>query len=265
MAGHQWRRLRRPGRHHRQAGLPVLARRGRHLAVADDAVARRRLGLRRHRLPRRPPGAWHPGRPGPADRRGRPAGPAGAARPGAQPHQHRAPLVRRGARRPRQRRTGTTTCGPTRRPTAGRRTTGWPRPAHRPGPWTTGQRPVLPAQLPAQPAGPELVGTRRSTRSSGRSCGSGSTAGVAGFRIDVAHGLYKDAELRDNPPAAGEQPADRPVRPGPGVQRQPAGVATGCSGTGARSPRAIPAPRLLLGETWVGDLAALAAYYGHGR
>ncbi|HEY1616323.1 MAG TPA: alpha-amylase family glycosyl hydrolase, partial [Streptosporangiaceae bacterium] len=26
--------------------------------------------------------------------------------------------------------------------------------------------------------------------------------GVAGFRIDVAHGLYKDAELRDNPPDA---------------------------------------------------------------
>src|ERR1700751_240004 len=27
--------------------------------------------------------------------------------------------------------------------------------------------------------------------------------GVAGFRIDVAHGLYKDAQLRDNPPLIG--------------------------------------------------------------
>ena len=30
--------------------------------------------------------------------------------------------------------------------------------------------------------------------------------GVAGFRIDVAHVIVKDAELRDNPPA---DPGDR--------------------------------------------------------
>ena len=33
--------------------------------------------------------------------------------------------------------------------------------------------------------------------SSSRSCGSGSTAGVDGFRIDVAHGLAKDPEMPD--------------------------------------------------------------------
>ena len=32
--------------------------------------------------------------------------------------------------------------------------------------------------------------------------------GIAGFRIDVAHGIVKDRELRDNPPA---EPGDSPV------------------------------------------------------
>ena len=32
--------------------------------------------------------------------------------------------------------------------------------------------------------------------------------GVAGFRIDVAHGIVKDRELRDNPPAHRGRPAE---------------------------------------------------------
>ena len=32
--------------------------------------------------------------------------------------------------------------------------------------------------------------------------------GIAGFRIDVAHGIVKDRDLRDNPPAG---PGDPPV------------------------------------------------------
>src|SRR5439155_25549794 len=32
--------------------------------------------------------------------------------------------------------------------------------------------------------------------------------GVAGFRVDVANGLYKDAELRDNPPLDGDDPLE---------------------------------------------------------
>ena len=35
--------------------------------------------------------------------------------------------------------------------------------------------------------------------------------GVAGFRIDVAHGLYKDKLLRDNPPADDDDLARQPV------------------------------------------------------
>jgi alpha-glucosidase len=85
--------------------------------------------------------------------------------------------------------------------------------------------------------------------------------GVAGFRIDVAHGLYKDAQLRDNPPLTGDSPLEgrfglRPVynsnRPEThGVYRAWRRIADGYT-----------PPRLLLGETWVGDLAKLGSYYG---
>ncbi len=85
--------------------------------------------------------------------------------------------------------------------------------------------------------------------------------GVAGFRIDVANGLYKDAELRDNPPLGDGGPMDgvfglrfvynnnRPETHG--VYRDWRKIAESYS----------PA-RLLLGETWVPDAERLAAYYG---
>jgi alpha-glucosidase len=86
--------------------------------------------------------------------------------------------------------------------------------------------------------------------------------GVAGFRIDVAHGLYKDAGLRDNPP----------LPPGGGQldgrfgQRQVFSANRPQTHAVYRDWRAIAesyAPaRLLLGETWIGDLDRLAAYYG---
>ena len=86
--------------------------------------------------------------------------------------------------------------------------------------------------------------------------------GIAGFRIDVAHGLYKDAMLRDNPPADGDGPLagrfglqavyneNRPEVHG--LYRHWRGVAD-----------SYDPPRLLLGETWVGDVAQLASFYGH--
>jgi alpha-glucosidase len=88
--------------------------------------------------------------------------------------------------------------------------------------------------------------------------------GVAGFRIDVAHGLYKDARLRDNPPLpAGASPLEgrfglRPVynanRPETHeVYRDWRKLADGYS-----------PPRLLLGETWVPDATRLASFYGAG-
>ncbi|HUL25149.1 MAG TPA: alpha-amylase family glycosyl hydrolase [Streptosporangiaceae bacterium] len=87
--------------------------------------------------------------------------------------------------------------------------------------------------------------------------------GIAGFRIDVAHGLYKDAALRDDPPATASDrignrfglvqvhSANQPESHQ--VYRDWRVIAESCS-----------PPRLLLGETWVGDLAAMAAFHGHG-
>jgi alpha-glucosidase len=84
--------------------------------------------------------------------------------------------------------------------------------------------------------------------------------GIAGFRIDVAHGLYKDAGLRDNPPLTGDSGdgrfglrqvynANRPETHD--VYRTWREIAAG-----------YQPPGLLLGETWVHDFDALAAFYG---
>ncbi len=85
--------------------------------------------------------------------------------------------------------------------------------------------------------------------------------GAAGFRIDVAPGLYKDAELRDNPlldtpnPLAGAYGlrfvynTNRPETHG--VYRDWRKIAESYS----------PA-RLLLGETWVDGPGKMAEYYG---
>ncbi len=85
--------------------------------------------------------------------------------------------------------------------------------------------------------------------------------GVAGFRIDVAHGLYKDALLRDNPPLEEDNPLAgrfglRPVYSANQPQthqiyRHWRAIADGYS------PQ-----RLLLGETWVDAADLLARFYG---
>jgi alpha-glucosidase len=84
---------------------------------------------------------------------------------------------------------------------------------------------------------------------------------VAGFRIDVAHGLYKDAQLRDNPPLVGGGRLDgafglRPVY----SSNRPETHAV--YRDWRRLADSYPRPRLLLGETWVGDLGRMASYYG---
>jgi alpha-glucosidase len=88
--------------------------------------------------------------------------------------------------------------------------------------------------------------------------------GIAGFRIDVAQGLYKDAELRDDPPPP----------PGPQTRLNSRfGLAQVYSANRPqahavfRDWRAIAEtyapPRLLLGETWVADQARMAAFHGN--
>ena len=86
--------------------------------------------------------------------------------------------------------------------------------------------------------------------------------GVAGIRIDVAHGLVHDRELRDNPPAGpkdgetlrriGQFPKYSLNRPEVlDIYRAWRTLADG-----------YDPPRLLLGETYVVDLGRLAEFYG---
>ena len=88
--------------------------------------------------------------------------------------------------------------------------------------------------------------------------------GISGFRIDVAHGIVKDARLRDNPLAtADDHPQARALgqlhefnmnRPEVhDLLRRWRAIADGY----AHEP-------ILLGETWVPDLRALMAFYGDG-
>jgi alpha-glucosidase len=88
--------------------------------------------------------------------------------------------------------------------------------------------------------------------------------GVAGFRIDVAHGIVKDRELRDNPAAReddvvqyrrmGQRPEFSMLRPDVhDVFRR-----------WRRLSDAYDGDRVLVGETWVHDVEMLAAYYGTG-
>jgi alpha-glucosidase len=86
--------------------------------------------------------------------------------------------------------------------------------------------------------------------------------GIAGFRIDVAHGIVKDRELRDNPPA---EPADAEQGRQSGLRQEFSQNRPEVhevfrrwrSLANAESP-----PRVLIGETWVLDLERMAAFYG---
>jgi alpha-glucosidase len=77
--------------------------------------------------------------------------------------------------------------------------------------------------------------------------------GIAGFRIDVAHGIVKDRELRDNPdPAVSTYNANRDdVHE---VLRR-----------WRRVVDEYEPARVLLGETWVMELDRLARFYGSGE
>ena len=85
--------------------------------------------------------------------------------------------------------------------------------------------------------------------------------GIAGFRIDVAHALYKDRELQDDPPA-GNVPAafshfgllekhSKNQDDVHDVYRRWRKIASD-----------YDPERLLVGETWVDDMSQLASFYG---
>ena len=88
--------------------------------------------------------------------------------------------------------------------------------------------------------------------------------GVAGFRIDVAQGIVKDRELRDNPPATaddapqvqlyGQRAIYNMERPEVhDVLRRWRSLANGYS-----------PPRVLIGETYVLDIRSMGRFYGQG-
>ncbi len=83
--------------------------------------------------------------------------------------------------------------------------------------------------------------------------------GVAGFRIDVAHGLYKDDRLRDDPPADPGPFSGRGLRQVYSANRPETHSVYRRWRSAAEG---YDPPRLLLGETWVGDPDELASYYG---
>jgi alpha-glucosidase len=86
--------------------------------------------------------------------------------------------------------------------------------------------------------------------------------GVAGFRIDVAHGIVKDRELRDNPDAT-EEDNEHLRRLG---QRPVFSMNRPEVHDVLRRWREVSDPYdgILVGETYVHDLEALAAFYGNG-
>ena len=89
--------------------------------------------------------------------------------------------------------------------------------------------------------------------------------GIAGFRIDVAHGLVKDRDLRDNTPYRDGDPVwverfgtwgDRSMHQ-PGTHDVFRSWRQLCDGY---QPR-----RILVGETYVRDVESMASYYGSGE
>jgi alpha-glucosidase len=86
--------------------------------------------------------------------------------------------------------------------------------------------------------------------------------GVAGIRIDVAHGLYKDSLLRDNPVAKDESPLDSRFGFSPVYSANRPQTHAVYRDWRRIADRYAP-PKLLLGETWTGDYGKLARFYGH--
>jgi alpha-glucosidase len=86
--------------------------------------------------------------------------------------------------------------------------------------------------------------------------------GIAGFRIDVAHGIVKDRALRDNP-AATEDDAETLRRIG---QRQEFSMNRPEVHDVLRRWRTVADPyeAVLIGETYVHELERLMGFYGNG-
>ena len=244
---------------------PAVARCRGDLARSDHGVAERRLGLRRRRLRRRRSRARHARRCRRADRGGVEARHPRAPRPRSESHERPAPVVRRRE-----------VVAATR---AHRDWYVWadPKPdGSFPNNWTMAFDPRQPAWtfdeasgqyylnqfLPSQP---DLNWWNEEVRDAFDAIlRFWFDRGVAGFRIDVAHSVIKDRELRDNPPATpddhwyvqmmGQRSVYNACRPEVhDVLRRWRKLA-----------ESYDPPRVLIGETYVLEPEAFASFYGDG-
>ena len=179
-------RARRPGAtsdrcrhaawHHRPPRPPGVAGGGRAVGVALLPLPDGRLRLRRQRLLRHRPDLRHPRRSRRTGRRGTPPRPAGDARLGAQPHERRAPVVRREPSRSHQPQGRLVRVARRSRPPTG---TPRSRRATPPGSSTSRAGSTTCATSPC--TSPTSSGTRpRSRRRCTTRCGSGSTGASTG-------------------------------------------------------------------------------------
>ena len=86
--------------------------------------------------------------------------------------------------------------------------------------------------------------------------------GVAGFRIDVAHGIVKDWKLRDNPRATANDPPWLSALGQPQVYNMNRPEVHDVLRRWRRIADTYEPRRVLVGETWAPNLAELAAYHG---
>jgi len=88
--------------------------------------------------------------------------------------------------------------------------------------------------------------------------------GVAGFRIDVAHMIVKDRDLRDNPPASAADPVLAQLRGQRSVYNSNRPEVHDVHRRWRRIADEYDPPRLLVGETFVDRVEELIPFYGRG-
>jgi alpha-glucosidase len=88
--------------------------------------------------------------------------------------------------------------------------------------------------------------------------------GVAGFRIDVAHGIVKDRELRDNPVATPDDPPHVRAHGQRNVYNMERPEVHEVLRRWRTLANTYTPPRILLGETYVLDVRTMGLFYGKG-
>ncbi len=88
--------------------------------------------------------------------------------------------------------------------------------------------------------------------------------GVAGFRIDVAHMIVKDRELRDNPPATGDDPILEQLRGQRPVYNECRPEVHDVHRRWRAIADSYDPPRVLVGETFLPKIDDVIPFYGNG-